>query len=83
MCAIEGRLGGGPSDLQEAKLLNRIIRWTPDGLLYGAGAEQLLGDLRKSERSSVRRISFPGCRRDAATEDAAEPLGPAAGLSFR
>eukprot|EP00969_Alexandrium_andersonii_P181717 8030346-Alexandrium_andersonii.AAC.1 len=32
MCEIEGRLGGGPSDLREVKLLNRIIRWTPDGL---------------------------------------------------
>eukprot|EP00969_Alexandrium_andersonii_P084535 3728225-Alexandrium_andersonii.AAC.1 len=58
----------------------------PDGLLYEAdprSAEQLLRDLRKSECSGVRSISYPGCRRDAATEDAVEPLGPAAGLSFR
>eukprot|EP00969_Alexandrium_andersonii_P012065 526177-Alexandrium_andersonii.AAC.1 len=49
MCKIEGRLGGGPLDLREVKLLNRIIRWTPDGLLYEADprhAEQLLRDLR-------------------------------------
>eukprot|EP00969_Alexandrium_andersonii_P371612 15479914-Alexandrium_andersonii.AAC.1 len=31
MCKIEGRLGGSRGDLQEVKLLNRIIRWTPDG----------------------------------------------------
>eukprot|EP00969_Alexandrium_andersonii_P333341 14731621-Alexandrium_andersonii.AAC.1 len=30
-CKIEGRLGGSRGDLQEANLLNRIIRWTPDG----------------------------------------------------
>eukprot|EP00969_Alexandrium_andersonii_P038847 1702463-Alexandrium_andersonii.AAC.1 len=59
MCKIEGRRGGGSSDLQEVKLLNRIIRWTPGGLLYEADprhAEQLLRDLRKSERSGVRGI---------------------------
>eukprot|EP00969_Alexandrium_andersonii_P091541 4040538-Alexandrium_andersonii.AAC.1 len=54
MCKIEGRLDGGQGDLQEAQLLFRIIRWTPEGLLYEADprrAEQLLRDLRKSELS--------------------------------
>eukprot|EP00969_Alexandrium_andersonii_P233792 10323213-Alexandrium_andersonii.AAC.1 len=62
LCKVEGRLGGGPSDLQEVKLLNRIIRWTPGGLLYEADprhAEQLLRDMLKSECSGVRGISFP------------------------
>eukprot|EP00969_Alexandrium_andersonii_P289004 12774124-Alexandrium_andersonii.AAC.1 len=62
MCEVGGRLGGGPSDLQEVRLLNRIIRWTPDGLLYEADprrAEQLLRDLRRLERSGVRGTSFP------------------------
>eukprot|EP00969_Alexandrium_andersonii_P060158 2649339-Alexandrium_andersonii.AAC.1 len=69
--------------MQEVKLLNRIIRWTPDGYLYEADprhAEQLLRDLRKSEPSGVRGILYPGYRRDVASEEAAEPLGPAAGL---
>eukprot|EP00969_Alexandrium_andersonii_P300113 13267460-Alexandrium_andersonii.AAC.1 len=59
---IEGRLGGGPSDLQDVKLLSRVNRWTPGGLLYEADlrhAEQLLRDLRKFERSGVRGISYP------------------------
>eukprot|EP00969_Alexandrium_andersonii_P294866 13033755-Alexandrium_andersonii.AAC.1 len=54
MCNIEGCLGGGPKDLEEVKLLNRIIRRTPDGLLYEADprcAEQLLRGLLKSETS--------------------------------
>eukprot|EP00969_Alexandrium_andersonii_P276394 12216472-Alexandrium_andersonii.AAC.1 len=44
-CEIKGRLGGDAKDLQDAKLLNRITRWTPEGVLYEAGprhAEQLL-----------------------------------------
>eukprot|EP00969_Alexandrium_andersonii_P270376 11950373-Alexandrium_andersonii.AAC.1 len=59
MCEIEGRLGGSPSDLQEVKLLNRIVRWAPEGLLCEADprhAGQLLRDLRKSECSGVRGI---------------------------
>eukprot|EP00969_Alexandrium_andersonii_P087899 3877494-Alexandrium_andersonii.AAC.1 len=62
MCKVEGRLGGGPSDLQEVELLNRIIRWTPSGLLFEADprhAEQLLRDLREFELSGVRGISYP------------------------
>eukprot|EP00969_Alexandrium_andersonii_P337316 14908608-Alexandrium_andersonii.AAC.1 len=83
---IEGRLGGGPSDLQEVKPLSRILKWTPDGLPYEADlrhAEQLLRDLLKSECSGVHGLSSPGYRRDVATEDAAEPLDLAAGRSFR
>eukprot|EP00969_Alexandrium_andersonii_P100461 4432008-Alexandrium_andersonii.AAC.1 len=67
MCKVEGRLGEGSLDLREVKLLNRVIRWTPDGYLYEADprhAEQLLRDLRKSEPSGVRGISYPGYRRD-------------------
>eukprot|EP00969_Alexandrium_andersonii_P150215 6642477-Alexandrium_andersonii.AAC.1 len=49
MRKVEGHLGGGSSDLQGAKLLSRVVRWTPDGHLYEADprhAEQLLRDLR-------------------------------------
>eukprot|EP00969_Alexandrium_andersonii_P120393 5322593-Alexandrium_andersonii.AAC.1 len=59
MCKVEGRLGGGSQDLQEVKLLNRIIRWTPEGLLYEADprrAEQLLRDLPRSAFADGRGI---------------------------
>eukprot|EP00969_Alexandrium_andersonii_P316600 13986533-Alexandrium_andersonii.AAC.1 len=29
MCEVKGRLGGGSEDLQEAKLLRRVLRRTP------------------------------------------------------
>eukprot|EP00969_Alexandrium_andersonii_P008535 372438-Alexandrium_andersonii.AAC.1 len=86
LCKVEGRLGHGPQDLREVKLLNRIIRWAPTGLRYEADprhAEQLFRDLFGAELSGVKRISCPGYRREAAEEEAAEPLGPAAGSSFR
>eukprot|EP00969_Alexandrium_andersonii_P007431 323775-Alexandrium_andersonii.AAC.1 len=57
MCEVEGRLGGDAKDSQEVRLLNRITRWTPEGLLYEADlrrAEQLLRDLLKSASADVR-----------------------------
>ena len=34
---IEGaRLGPGPSDDKEGRVLNRVVRWTPDGVTYEA-----------------------------------------------
>eukprot|EP00969_Alexandrium_andersonii_P338668 14968262-Alexandrium_andersonii.AAC.1 len=74
---VEGRLGGSRGDLQEVKLLSRIIRWTPEGLLYEADprhAEPLLRDLREPESSGVRGISYPGYRRDASEEESSELL---------
>eukprot|EP00969_Alexandrium_andersonii_P190926 8435177-Alexandrium_andersonii.AAC.1 len=34
---VEGRLGGSAGQLREVRLLSRVIRWTPEGLLYEAG----------------------------------------------
>ena len=31
LCKVCGRLGNGPGDVQELRLLNRVIRWTPPG----------------------------------------------------
>eukprot|EP00969_Alexandrium_andersonii_P120209 5314678-Alexandrium_andersonii.AAC.1 len=59
MCKIEGRLGGGAEDLQEVKLLSRIVRWTPEGRLREADprhAEQLLRDLLESARGRPRDL---------------------------
>eukprot|EP00969_Alexandrium_andersonii_P367126 15470026-Alexandrium_andersonii.AAC.1 len=78
MCKVEGRLGRGARGLQEVRLLSRVIRWTPEGLLYEADprrAEQLQRDLPRSASADGRGISFPGFRREAEAEEAAEPLG--------
>ena len=32
LCKVVGRLGNGPGDVQELRLLNRVVRWTPQGL---------------------------------------------------
>eukprot|EP00969_Alexandrium_andersonii_P292018 12906349-Alexandrium_andersonii.AAC.1 len=86
LCEIKGRLGCGPQDLREVKLQNSIGLWTQTGFRHEADprhAEQLLRDLFGAESSGVKQISYPGCRREAAEEEAAEPLSPAACSSFR
>ena len=35
-CKFKGRLGTGKDDLKEMRVLNRIVRITPDALLYEA-----------------------------------------------
>ena len=50
LCNVGGRLGGGPTDVRELRLLNRVIRWTPQGLIYEADprhVEQLIRDLEQ------------------------------------
>jgi len=48
------RLGPGPLDTKEAKMLNRIIRWTPEGIEYEA-------DPRQSEQL-IRDLGMSGCK---------------------
>jgi hypothetical protein len=54
-----GRLGGGPGELRELRVLNRILRWTPAGLKYEADprhAEILIRGVAGAERA----LSAPG-----------------------
>eukprot|EP00969_Alexandrium_andersonii_P128354 5671857-Alexandrium_andersonii.AAC.1 len=61
LCKEEGRLGGGAADLKEARLRNRVVRWTSSGYLYEADprrAEQLIGDLLVTVKGA-RAVTFP------------------------
>jgi hypothetical protein len=54
-----GRLGGGPGEQRELRVLNRILRWTPAGLKYEADprhAEILIRGVAGAERA----LSAPG-----------------------
>ena len=86
LCKVEGRLGGSASDLQEARLLNRVIRWTPEGLRYEADprhAEQLARDVGQLGCPERRPLSYPGFRREPEDEEAAQPLDAGLAASYR
>ena len=69
------RLGPGPEDDKEATVLNRVVRWTPEGLEMEADprqAEKLLRDL-KLDGAGVKAAASPGVRptREQLDQDAA------------
>eukprot|EP00969_Alexandrium_andersonii_P085927 3788209-Alexandrium_andersonii.AAC.1 len=79
LCKVEEGLGGGPEDLREAKLPDRIIRWAQGGLRYTA-------DLRRAEQlprgllarcDGVKQVSFPGFKREIASPTGVELPGVA------
>jgi hypothetical protein len=54
-----GRLGGDPGELRELRVLNRIVRWTPQGLKYEADPRH--GEiLVRGVAGAERALSAPG-----------------------
>ena len=56
------RLGPGPDDDKEARVLNRVVRWTAEGLEYEADprqAEHLVQDL---QLEGAKALGTPGCK---------------------
>ena len=65
LCKIEGRIGSGARDLREARVLGRVIRWTPEGIRYEADprhVDLLVRDLGLTEATPV---SSPGVKAPA------------------
>jgi hypothetical protein len=68
---VIGRLGGDSGDLQELRVLNRVLRWERDGIYYEADPrhqEILVAQLASSSKS----LSAPGERKRKEEEEAAE-----------
>ena len=55
------RLGPGPSDDKEARILNRLVRWTPEGIEYEADprqAERTVRDLNLTDWLQISLLSW-------------------------
>ena len=58
-----GRLGPGPSDDKEGRILNRIIRWTPSGIEYESDPRQVEKLLEELELDgSTNSAATPGLK---------------------
>ena len=69
------RLGPGPDDDKEARVLNRIVRWTEHGIEYEADprqAEKLIRDLKFD--AGVKTVVTPGVKLTREQLDADRPL---------
>ncbi len=72
------RLGPGPADDKEATVLNRVVRWTPEGLEYEADprqGEKLLRDL-KLDGEGVKAAASPGVKATREQHEQDKPLAP-------
>ena len=79
-----GTLGPDPDDLKELRVLNRILRWKPDGIHYEAGprhAELLARDLIKTTGPIVRTAGTKNTKEEE--DSGSEPLAGADITSFR
>ncbi len=56
------RLGPGPQDAKEATVLNRVIRWTDEGLEYEADPRQSEKLIEECGLTGVNTVATPGVR---------------------
>ncbi len=73
LCTIEGTLGGDAGDAKEMRVLNRILRWSRDGLRYEGDprhVEMLVRDMGAAEQQP---LTGPGGK-EFEEEGAEEPL---------
>ena len=77
------RLGPGANDAKEGIILNRVIRWTEQGLEYEADprqAEKLITECGLGESNTC---ATPGVRASFAELEDDSPLDPSLHTSFR
>ena len=76
-CTIQPRIGPGADDAKEGLVLNRVVRWTGDGLEYEADprqAEKLISECGLTGSNSMAtpgiRASFSEVEKDEVLEEA-------------
>jgi hypothetical protein len=62
-CKFRGRLGEDPKDLKEIRMLNRIIRITPTGLLYEADPRHAELLSKSMGLNNCKHVSSPGVKK--------------------
>ena len=78
-----GRLGPGKNDDKEVKILNRIARWTDEGVQYEADprqAERLVSDLGLDD---AMRVGTPGVKQTFEMASRDRPLAEEKHTAFR
>ena len=71
-----GRLGPGPSDGKEVKVLNRVVRWTAGGLEYEGDPRQSERFVRDLKLEGTKRVGTPGVKQvlEQVEKDTALPV---------
>ena len=77
------RLGPGPEDDKEVKILNRLVRWTKRGVEYEGDprqVEQVVADLGLE---GAKTVGTPGVKADRAQHEADAPLEKSKHTAYR
>ena len=77
------RMGPGPDDDKAGKVLNRLVRWTDQGLEYEADPRQREKLLRDLQLEGANALSTPGTRQTAEQVAGDQPLRPEQHTAFR
>ena len=81
---IEGaRLGPGPEDDKEGRVLNRVVRWTADGITYEADPRQSEKLVKELGLEGSKALSTPGLKATAQEHLDDSELGIAQSSPFR
>ncbi len=82
-CTVQPRVGPGRDDAKEAVVLNRIVRWTTNGVEYEADPRQAEKLVAECGLTGANTVATPGLR--VSKEDAQndKPLEPHLHTAFR
>ena len=80
---IGPRLGPGENDAKEARALNRVVRWTKDGVEYEADPRQVEKLIQECGLEGSNPISTPGVRQTAKEISADSELSKELTTPFR
>ena len=78
-----GRLGPGPADDKEGMILNRIVRWTVDGLEWEADPRQSEKLVAECGLDGAKSVATPGVRMSSSEALAEKPLEKRLHTPFR
>ncbi len=82
-CTIQPRIGPGPKDGKEGIVLNRVIRWTSEGLEYEADPRQAEKLIAECGLTGSNTMATPGVRVSFAELEKDKPLEPRLNTAFR
>ena len=57
-----GRLGPGENDAKQGMILNRVIRWTTNGIEYEADPRQVERMLEENGLEGANAVATPGVK---------------------
>ncbi len=82
-CTIQPRIGPGENDAKEGVVLNRVIRWTADGIEYEADPRQAEKLVSECGLAGSNTMATPGLRASFAEVEKDQPLPTRLNTAFR